>query len=177
MAFSKLPTAAGPDHIAAGMSMLQLQMHASLLSTTRLTVPTLPPKTPAMPCLQRLETRAATDPARFHLLFPIVEDELERNDHDHSRSCTKGLLWLKRWAPRAEQEALHSGSWYACGPSVPPSSTCCLLAALRAQHCSSFTLLHLHGAVSQHQHPMCMCMWAPVMRLPPFIIICGSGWC
>lgn len=101
MVFSKLPTAASPDLIAAGMSMLQQRMHASLLSTTRVTVPTRPPHTPAMPCLQRLETRAATDPARFHLLFPIVEDELARNDHDHSRSCTKGLLWLKRWVPRA----------------------------------------------------------------------------
>lgn len=46
--------------------------------------------------IERLRTRARTDPERFRLLFPIVEDEIARNDYAHGSSCAKGLLWLKR---------------------------------------------------------------------------------
>lgn len=46
--------------------------------------------------LQRLDTRYQTDPNKFSSLFMIVEDEVARQDHIHSKSCTKGLLWLKR---------------------------------------------------------------------------------
>ncbi|KAF8071222.1 GLTP1 [Scenedesmus sp. PABB004] len=46
--------------------------------------------------IERLRTRFLTDPLKFELLFAIIEDEVERDDHAHSRSCTKGLLWLKR---------------------------------------------------------------------------------
>lgn len=46
--------------------------------------------------IERLRTRKNTDPARFVLLFPIIEDEVERDDYQHGQSCAKGLLWLKR---------------------------------------------------------------------------------
>jgi len=46
--------------------------------------------------IERLAARKATDPERFHILYSMVEDELARNDYNHSKSCTKGLLWLKR---------------------------------------------------------------------------------
>ncbi|GBF91372.1 hypothetical protein Rsub_04112 [Raphidocelis subcapitata] len=45
--------------------------------------------------IERLRARKASDPARFRLLYPIVEEEVARNDVGGS-SCTKGLLWLKR---------------------------------------------------------------------------------
>lgn len=45
---------------------------------------------------QRIRARKKTDPVRFELLYPIIEDEVERKDDNHSQSCTKGLLWLKR---------------------------------------------------------------------------------
>jgi hypothetical protein len=48
--------------------------------------------------IERLRGRKASDPARFERLFPIVEDEVARNDDNHGSSCTKGLLWLKRCA-------------------------------------------------------------------------------
>ena len=50
-----------------------------------------PPKTP-----QRIRARKATDPERFRVLFLIVEDEVARRDDNHSQSCTKAVLWLKR---------------------------------------------------------------------------------
>jgi hypothetical protein len=37
-----------------------------------------------------------TDPARFSVLFAIVEDEVSRGEHTGSKSCAKGLLWLRR---------------------------------------------------------------------------------
>lgn len=37
-----------------------------------------------------------TNPVQFELLFEIINEEVGRNDHNHSKSCTKGLLWLKR---------------------------------------------------------------------------------
>eukprot|EP00877_Chromochloris_zofingiensis_P001106 jgi/Chrzof1/10997/Cz05g19300.t1 len=46
--------------------------------------------------IERLDTRYQTDPNKFSSLFMIVEDEVARQDHIHSKSCTKGLLWLKR---------------------------------------------------------------------------------
>ena len=46
--------------------------------------------------IDRLETRRAAEPERFAALFEIVRDEVARSDADHGRSCTKGLLWLKR---------------------------------------------------------------------------------
>jgi hypothetical protein len=46
--------------------------------------------------VQRLRSRKATDPERFELLFSIIEDEVARKDDAHTKSCTKGLLWLKR---------------------------------------------------------------------------------
>lgn len=46
--------------------------------------------------LQRLRARFLTNPQQFELLFNIIDDEVARNDHEHGRSCTKGLLWLKR---------------------------------------------------------------------------------
>jgi hypothetical protein len=30
------------------------------------------------------------------VLFLIVEDEVARRDDNHSQSCTKAVLWLKR---------------------------------------------------------------------------------
>jgi hypothetical protein len=59
-----------------------------------------PPPAPG-PAPQRIRKRQATDPARFELLFPIVLDEVARRDDNHSQSCTKAVLWLKRCAPRA----------------------------------------------------------------------------
>jgi hypothetical protein len=57
----------------------------------------MPP--PLRLCLwpQRIRKRQRTDPGRFGLLYPIVLDEVERRDHNHSQSCTKAVLWLKRW--------------------------------------------------------------------------------
>jgi hypothetical protein len=49
------------------------------------------------PLLQRLRTRYLTSPVQFELLFSIIDEEVGRNDHDHGKSCTKGLLWLKRY--------------------------------------------------------------------------------
>jgi hypothetical protein len=46
--------------------------------------------------LQRLRTRKEKDPQQFEVLFNIIDEEVSRNDHNHSKSCTKGLLWLKR---------------------------------------------------------------------------------
>ncbi|GBF93994.1 hypothetical protein Rsub_06243 [Raphidocelis subcapitata] len=46
--------------------------------------------------IERIRARKATDPERFRLLFPIVEDEVARRDDRHSQSCTKAVLWLKR---------------------------------------------------------------------------------
>lgn len=46
--------------------------------------------------IERLRARKAEDPEQFVLLFTIVDEEVSRNDHNHSKSCTKGLLWLKR---------------------------------------------------------------------------------
>jgi Ca2+:H+ antiporter len=37
-----------------------------------------------------------TDPSRFQRLFAIVEDEVAKGEHTGSKSCAKGLLWLKR---------------------------------------------------------------------------------
>jgi hypothetical protein len=37
-----------------------------------------------------------TSPVQFELLFSIIDEEVGRNDNDHGKSCTKGLLWLKR---------------------------------------------------------------------------------
>jgi hypothetical protein len=52
---------------------------------------------PARPLpAQRLDARFKTNQPQFERLFAIIEDELARNDHAHSKSCTKGLLWLKR---------------------------------------------------------------------------------
>lgn len=48
--------------------------------------------------LQRLRNRYRSDPQQFQLLFSIIDEEVGRNDHNHGQSCTKGLLWLKRWA-------------------------------------------------------------------------------
>lgn len=44
------------------------------------------------------------DPQQFEVLFNIIDEEVSRNDHTHGKSCTKGLLWLKRWV----QLCLHS---------------------------------------------------------------------
>ncbi|WIA32266.1 hypothetical protein OEZ86_003112 [Tetradesmus obliquus] len=46
--------------------------------------------------IERLRTRYLTSPVQFELLFSIIDEEVGRNDHDHGKSCTKGLLWLKR---------------------------------------------------------------------------------
>lgn len=46
--------------------------------------------------IERVRKRKRTDPARFSLLFPLVEDEVARRDDGHSKSCTKAVLWLKR---------------------------------------------------------------------------------
>lgn len=51
---------------------------------------------PVLP--QRLRTRKEQDPQQFEILFNIIDEEVSRNDHNHSKSCTKGLLWLKRCA-------------------------------------------------------------------------------
>ena len=48
--------------------------------------------------ISRLEQRAETDPARFAAVFAMVEDEVARGIEGDSRSATKGLLWLKRYA-------------------------------------------------------------------------------
>jgi hypothetical protein len=42
-----------------------------------------------------------SDPNKFAALFSIVEDEVASNVHASSTSCTKGLLWLKRYAELA----------------------------------------------------------------------------
>eukprot|EP00879_Flechtneria_rotunda_P020748 GHRR01021838.1.p4 GENE.GHRR01021838.1~~GHRR01021838.1.p4 ORF type:complete len:113 (+),score=21.99 GHRR01021838.1:363-701(+) len=47
--------------------------------------------------IQRLRDRFLTNPIQFQLLFSIIDEEVSRNDHTHGKSCTKGLLWLKRW--------------------------------------------------------------------------------
>lgn len=44
-----------------------------------------------------MRTRKAQDPDQFAILFNIIDEEVSRNDHNHSKSCTKGLLWLKRY--------------------------------------------------------------------------------
>lgn len=36
--------------------------------------------------------------ARYERLFPLIQDEVVAGNHRDSASCTKGLLWLKRWA-------------------------------------------------------------------------------
>lgn len=46
--------------------------------------------------LQRLRARKNQDPQQFEVLFSIIEEEVARKDDNHSKSCTKGLLWLKR---------------------------------------------------------------------------------
>eukprot|EP00878_Enallax_costatus_P033829 GHUV01037396.1.p1 GENE.GHUV01037396.1~~GHUV01037396.1.p1 ORF type:complete len:227 (+),score=58.98 GHUV01037396.1:625-1305(+) len=46
--------------------------------------------------IERLRARFLTHPQQFELLFSIIEEEMSRNDHTHGKSCTKGLLWLKR---------------------------------------------------------------------------------
>eukprot|EP00879_Flechtneria_rotunda_P011766 GHRR01012289.1.p1 GENE.GHRR01012289.1~~GHRR01012289.1.p1 ORF type:complete len:184 (+),score=49.21 GHRR01012289.1:493-1044(+) len=46
--------------------------------------------------IQRLRDRFLTNPIQFQLLFSIIDEEVSRNDHTHGKSCTKGLLWLKR---------------------------------------------------------------------------------
>lgn len=46
--------------------------------------------------IERLRTRKEQDPQQFEVLFNIIDEEVSRNDHAHSKSCTKGLLWLKR---------------------------------------------------------------------------------
>lgn len=46
--------------------------------------------------VQRLHRRHETDPEQFKLIFSIIEEEVARSDHEHSQSCTKGLLWLNR---------------------------------------------------------------------------------
>jgi len=46
--------------------------------------------------IQRLETRAQTDSARYVHLFDMVHDEVAAGKSGESSSCTKGLLWLKR---------------------------------------------------------------------------------
>jgi len=51
--------------------------------------------------ISRLEQRTETDPARFAAVFAIVEDEVARGVEGDSRSATKGLLWLKRYAALA----------------------------------------------------------------------------
>jgi hypothetical protein len=52
--------------------------------------------------LQRLRSRKEKDPQQFEVLFNIIDEEVSRNDHNHGKSCTKGLLWLKRWAQQAQ---------------------------------------------------------------------------
>ena len=47
---------------------------------------------------QRLADRCATDERRYgRRLFTIVLDEMLAKTQAGSSSCTKGLLWLKRW--------------------------------------------------------------------------------
>lgn len=58
-------------------------------------------------CLQRLRARQVQDPQQFAVLFNIIDEEVSRNDHNHSKSCTKGLLWLKRWV------AWVAAAWHA----------------------------------------------------------------
>lgn len=45
--------------------------------------------------IDRLSSRQQTDTSRYHLLYPIVLDEVQKGDTG-SASCTKGLLWLQR---------------------------------------------------------------------------------
>ncbi len=47
--------------------------------------------------IDRLATRAATQPQRYDPdIFQIVRDEVAEGAQGGSSSCTKGLLWLKR---------------------------------------------------------------------------------
>lgn len=49
--------------------------------------------------IDRLATRAATSPTAYDLdIFQILRDEVAQGSNTSSSSCTKGLLWLKRWA-------------------------------------------------------------------------------
>lgn len=48
--------------------------------------------------IKRLATRAATDPAKYQPnVFAMVTGEVAAGEAGGSSSCTKGLLWLKRW--------------------------------------------------------------------------------
>jgi hypothetical protein len=54
------------------------------------------PRTPAR-APQRLAARAAAQPEQSALLFDIVRAEVADGAAGGSSSCTKGLLWLKRF--------------------------------------------------------------------------------
>ncbi len=46
--------------------------------------------------LQRLKTKFDSDPSQFVSLQSIVVSEIAQGFNKDSKSCTVGLLWLKR---------------------------------------------------------------------------------
>lgn len=61
--------------------------------------------------IDRLETRRATDPDKFGLLFNIVLAEVEAGQEGGSLSATKGLLWLKRCAYCPRRQRWRTCAW------------------------------------------------------------------
>ena len=51
---------------------------------------------PVIHFLQRLQAKYDTAPDRYPTLQSIVESEVAEGTHTGSKSCTLGLLWLKR---------------------------------------------------------------------------------
>ncbi|KAL8162791.1 hypothetical protein V2J09_014280 [Rumex salicifolius] len=46
--------------------------------------------------ISRLETKYSSDPAKYNLLYTMVQEEVEAKTSKGSSSCTNGLLWLTR---------------------------------------------------------------------------------
>ncbi|CAN0904730.1 Glycolipid transfer protein 1 [Linum grandiflorum] len=46
--------------------------------------------------ITRLETKYSTDPAKYKLLYTMIQEEVQAKTAKGSSSCTNGLLWLTR---------------------------------------------------------------------------------
>lgn len=86
---------------------------------------------------QRLSDKAATDPVRYSRVLPIVQDEVVAGTHGQSTSCTKGLLWLKRWVTACPPmcavccaSAIHVSSSDVLKHAPPEAAVCGLLLPL-----------------------------------------------
>ena len=60
---------------------------------------------------QRLANRARQDVTQFQFLYEIIKAELATGEHAKLDSCTKGLLWLKRWASVDHRMTMEPRSW------------------------------------------------------------------